>query len=768
MAPDDQHQPAFLSNSEDEFVSEEGDAENVWEATRIIQERKDGYLVEWAGDDPKTRKPWKPSWEPKRNCMAALVKAWKEDKERKALQKKAKAGGRKCERSTRLSYVSHLNNRWIAQTGSKGRKTSNVSNEARTSSTASGSSTPHARPTSTRKRTRSTLSSTTDPAASDTEEDTPNPPPKRRRTMQTLEIKETSDSELKPRANGRSKGSDVLEEEDSSTERPLAGPSKLLSYVVLLIFSIVVHYMTNSTVFACSAKSTERSKKPPLAHASSFGSRSTANGRNQTVARGSSSSTAASPTVRTNGAPRAAAKSMPNLNGPSKNIKNGINAGGTDSRRKPKHPDARESEESTQEQDQQSEGNIFDGANDALTASSSPEPVVAPTRRKSKLSVRLLDPEEPRIGPPRAKKSRSIPARNSPPQASPSRTRSDAEQPDTSGKRTVDDSIVPETTQGTQSRIPSPSPSPPPLPREGSLRGRMRDRTGSLSPGKPSAPRFASGSKGKGRAITPPEDADEDLYTSRPPAKPLGPIPVVTPSKFRPYLRGADEATEAIESFSSPEKETRKPMTSQHESVSERSNTRPTSQDIQKRGRELAAEKEKERRAQRAPTPPKVPLQTIVNPRPAQARPIDQYMPVDEAPVTGIMEDAMVQELEDEFLDFNGGQGDEQDVENGDEEEEEEIVEMALSQGVEPPPEPVTSQVEPGESSQVCILAIITLSLTLTLLRSPSMSHHPCSRLRRPHTPANPPPPSLPPNASGKLKLTTRDFCETWRRRGLL
>ncbi|KAF2202550.1 hypothetical protein GQ43DRAFT_368875, partial [Delitschia confertaspora ATCC 74209] len=44
-------------------------------AADIILAEKDGkYLIKWQGRDPKTKKPYEPTWEPKGYANRALVK----------------------------------------------------------------------------------------------------------------------------------------------------------------------------------------------------------------------------------------------------------------------------------------------------------------------------------------------------------------------------------------------------------------------------------------------------------------------------------------------------------------------------------------------------------------------------------------------------------------------------------------------------------------------------------------------------------------------
>ena len=81
-----------ISEPETQFVSQEDDEDILWEVIEITAEKSKQYRVRWAGEDPKTRKPWPQSWVPKHDCTNDLVLAWK----RKQAQRKKDAERRKC------------------------------------------------------------------------------------------------------------------------------------------------------------------------------------------------------------------------------------------------------------------------------------------------------------------------------------------------------------------------------------------------------------------------------------------------------------------------------------------------------------------------------------------------------------------------------------------------------------------------------------------------------------------------------------------------
>ncbi|KAK7710424.1 hypothetical protein SLS57_008387 [Botryosphaeria dothidea] len=52
-----------------------------FKAKCILNENKTDYLIEWDVTDPKTGKPYEPSWHPKACANKSLVAAWEADKE---------------------------------------------------------------------------------------------------------------------------------------------------------------------------------------------------------------------------------------------------------------------------------------------------------------------------------------------------------------------------------------------------------------------------------------------------------------------------------------------------------------------------------------------------------------------------------------------------------------------------------------------------------------------------------------------------------------
>jgi hypothetical protein len=67
-----------FSSSDHHFQPREDD--ELWDVTDIIDEKRGQYLVNWAGVDPATGKPWKPSWVAKGDVTDDLVEKWKNHK----------------------------------------------------------------------------------------------------------------------------------------------------------------------------------------------------------------------------------------------------------------------------------------------------------------------------------------------------------------------------------------------------------------------------------------------------------------------------------------------------------------------------------------------------------------------------------------------------------------------------------------------------------------------------------------------------------------
>jgi hypothetical protein len=83
------------------------DSQSLWPVNRILRESRSKYEVEWAGIDPETGKPWKPSWIPKEDCSDACIQDWKAEKRRLREIKKRRVEKRKL--SSFLRFTSLIN-----------------------------------------------------------------------------------------------------------------------------------------------------------------------------------------------------------------------------------------------------------------------------------------------------------------------------------------------------------------------------------------------------------------------------------------------------------------------------------------------------------------------------------------------------------------------------------------------------------------------------------------------------------------------------------
>jgi hypothetical protein len=89
-----------ISQPDTQFIPQVDDAEILLEVIEITAEKSKLYRVRWAGNDPKTRKPWPMSWVPKHDCTDDLVLAWK----RKQAKKRKGAEQKKCMLISPFSY----------------------------------------------------------------------------------------------------------------------------------------------------------------------------------------------------------------------------------------------------------------------------------------------------------------------------------------------------------------------------------------------------------------------------------------------------------------------------------------------------------------------------------------------------------------------------------------------------------------------------------------------------------------------------------------
>ncbi|KAI0067047.1 hypothetical protein BV25DRAFT_1835372 [Artomyces pyxidatus] len=121
--------------SQTKFQPQSSDEDNLWEAEEILKENNKGqYLVKWSGVDPSTGKPWKPTWQERKDCTDDLVSEWRAKQRAKGATRTSKTS-----RSSRSS----------TSTPATGRKT--------TPTMIAGASSSKKEPTpSTRKRKRTT------------------------------------------------------------------------------------------------------------------------------------------------------------------------------------------------------------------------------------------------------------------------------------------------------------------------------------------------------------------------------------------------------------------------------------------------------------------------------------------------------------------------------------------------------------------------------------------------------------------------------------
>ncbi|KAI7952353.1 hypothetical protein MJO29_007984 [Puccinia striiformis f. sp. tritici] len=83
-------------------MAESSSQETEYEAIEILKEKGGMYHIRWAGIDPETNKPWKPTWEPKAMANDLLKADWLEKKRKR----KRRSSQRNSYRSESISYRS--------------------------------------------------------------------------------------------------------------------------------------------------------------------------------------------------------------------------------------------------------------------------------------------------------------------------------------------------------------------------------------------------------------------------------------------------------------------------------------------------------------------------------------------------------------------------------------------------------------------------------------------------------------------------------------
>ncbi|KAA1472757.1 hypothetical protein DENSPDRAFT_200957 [Dentipellis sp. KUC8613] len=81
------------------FISQDDDSENLYEAIEITAQRHGEYRIRWAGNNPKTGKPWAQTWASRKDCTDELIADWRQ----KQKEKKLKQTGRAKSRSSHTS-----------------------------------------------------------------------------------------------------------------------------------------------------------------------------------------------------------------------------------------------------------------------------------------------------------------------------------------------------------------------------------------------------------------------------------------------------------------------------------------------------------------------------------------------------------------------------------------------------------------------------------------------------------------------------------------
>ncbi|KAL8292084.1 hypothetical protein RQP46_001550 [Phenoliferia psychrophenolica] len=82
------------AEAEEDETEGESASQKLWPVKEILGEKRNAYLLQWAGIDPSTGEEWKPSWESKDNATPVLVAEWTQKKKDKAKRRRSKGKGR--------------------------------------------------------------------------------------------------------------------------------------------------------------------------------------------------------------------------------------------------------------------------------------------------------------------------------------------------------------------------------------------------------------------------------------------------------------------------------------------------------------------------------------------------------------------------------------------------------------------------------------------------------------------------------------------------
>lgn len=106
MSTEGESRGGELSEFETQFEPRSNDDDALWEVIEIVAERGKKYRVRWAGNDPKTGRPWPLDWVPKHDCTDHLVEEWKRKKAVKGRRSNKTGGQKTSSRASTFSKVS--------------------------------------------------------------------------------------------------------------------------------------------------------------------------------------------------------------------------------------------------------------------------------------------------------------------------------------------------------------------------------------------------------------------------------------------------------------------------------------------------------------------------------------------------------------------------------------------------------------------------------------------------------------------------------------
>ncbi|TFK33475.1 hypothetical protein BDQ12DRAFT_738787 [Crucibulum laeve] len=668
MASEDESLPE-ASSVESQFVPREDDLEVLWEVENITAEKGKLYKVKWAGLDPATNKPWKQTWVPKHDCTPDIVKEWKMKQAKKKQKEERRQALRResiFSKKSRTSTASTMSIRSPASSSTATRR-----ERSTTATLHPPSEEPTPKPATNGKRKYAPRKSNAGDSASVQENgDTPTTRLRKKRKVdeEIFEVKESPSSPANmtvrppPRKSVavRREDSEEDSEEDDPPPPRYKGTGKAVARTEEEPSNLWIKAKRTTTNGSSSSKNTtniptnSQEEIPPPAKKSADKPR----GRPKAPSLHSPRFTAQ--TVEVKGVrPKTERHRPPRKQQPVETLEYRVSPESITQDEPEAHQDI-EANDTYEDYGSRMPEFAADGAQDDFSPANIP--LFIPSSPSPSLDD--LDLSYPPV-------QEATSSKNGKASTSHSSTRT--------GARSYENEIIPETDtsrNNTQSQETQPDAASP-------IRPTTPPRTSIISKMKPRTPASAGGSR---RSIVHDEHAPRS-HAAAPPArsKPLGPIPVLSPSRFHPHLPSSSvppsstinttedipaSSLDSIEDFDSPEKRSTSHAKGKGRPVDRHS--RSSSMDdaadliqaeVLRKGIELA-EAAKERRRRERGVEPKQKL-SLVDLAPSSRKKHKEKLlilrrqeevvePEIQNPDDSI-ESVVMQEMEDAFVDLSGG-----------------------------------------------------------------------------------------------------------------